>query len=282
MAGGVGARPESGGLRLRREVGRCANRRPATVCAGRVAASTLRPEVVAGVDIMVVRELTGGIYFGEPRGVRKRPDGEEEGINTLVYGEKEIERVGRMAFDIARKRSGKLTSVDKSNVLESTGLWRKVVTRLQGDYPDVELNHYLVDNCAMQLLRNPRQFDVIVTTNLFGDILSDEASMLTGSIGMLPSASLGGRTGMYEPVHGSAPDIAGKNMANPLATILSVAMMLRYSFQMDEEAKAVEEAVTHVLEEGFRTADIAEGGVSSISCSEMGARVIAELDKILV
>ena len=259
-------RPERALLGLRKELSLYANLRPARIFSPLIDASTVKREVIEGVDIMVVRELTGGIYFGEPRGIRKRPDGQEEGINTLVYTEKEIERVARMAFEIAGKRSGKLTSVDKSNVLESTGLWRRVVTQLNGEYPDIELNHYLVDNCAMQLLRNPRQFDVIVTTNLFGDILSDEASMLTGSIGMLPSASLGGGTGMYEPVHGSAPDIAGKNMANPLATILSVAMMLRYTFRMDEEAQAVEDAVSHVLKAGYRTADIAEPGASPISC----------------
>ncbi len=275
-------RPERALLGLRKELSLFANLRPTKIFEPLIDASTVKREVIEGVDIMVVRELTGGIYFGEPRGIRRRDDGEEEGINTLVYTRGEIERVGRIAFEIARKRDKRLTSVDKSNVLEATGLWRAVISELQSEYDDVTLNHLLVDNCAMQLIRYPRQFDVIVTTNLFGDILSDEASMLTGSIGMLPSASLGGETGMYEPVHGSAPDIAGKNMANPLATILSCAMMLQYSFHMDEEALLVEKAVDRVLVEGYRTADIGIPGGPIIGCSEMGDRVMEELEKVLV
>ncbi|RMG61014.1 MAG: 3-isopropylmalate dehydrogenase [Deltaproteobacteria bacterium] len=273
-------RPERALLGLRKNLNLFANLRPAKIFAPLVDASTLKREVIEGVDIMVVRELTGGIYFGEPRGVRVE-DGEEVGVNTLVYKRHEIERVARVAFDIARKRRKKVTSVDKSNVLESTELWRKVVTEVGKEYGDVELNHLLVDNCAMQLVRYPRQFDVIVTTNLFGDILSDEAAMITGSIGMLPSASLGGETGLYEPVHGSAPDIAGKNMANPLATILSAAMMLRYSFSLDAAADAVEESVERVLEKGYRTADIASEGTRKVSCSEMGDLVVNELNEIL-
>ncbi len=272
-------RPERALLALRKNLNLFANLRPAKIYGPLAGASTLKREVIEGVDIMVVRELTGGIYFGEPRGIREE-NGEEVGINTLVYRRSEIERVARVAFEIARKRSKKLTSVDKSNVLESTELWRKVVTDVGKEYRDVELNHLLVDNCAMQLVRYPKQFDVLVTTNMFGDILSDEAAMITGSIGMLPSASIGGETGLYEPVHGSAPDIAGKDVANPLATILSVAMMLKYSFDMDEASGAIEKAVEDVLDAGYRTADIASEGTRVVSCSEMGNRVIEALEKL--
>jgi 3-isopropylmalate dehydrogenase len=275
-----GIRPERALLGLRKELNLFANLRPAKIFAPLIDASTLKEDIIRDVDIMVVRELTGGIYFGEPRGVRMGDGGEEIGINTLVYTKSEIERVGRVAFEIARKRKGILTSVDKSNVLESTELWRKVITELHQYYRDVQLNHMLVDNCAMQLVRYPRQFDVIVTTNMFGDILSDEAAMLTGSIGMLPSASIGGDTGLYEPVHGSAPDIAGKDVANPLATILSCAMMLQYSFHMDDAAEKIEKAVNVVLEKGFRTADIKSPGSTVLSCSGVGDRVIDALESI--
>jgi 3-isopropylmalate dehydrogenase len=273
-------RPERALLGLRKELNLFANLRPAKIFSPLIDASTIKEEIIRDIDIMVVRELTGGIYFGEPRGILTNKDGEETGVNTLVYTRSEIERVGRVAFEIARKRSGKLTSVDKSNVLESTELWRKVITGLHANYRDVQLNHLLVDNCAMQLVRHPRQFDVIVTTNMFGDILSDEAAMLTGSIGMLPSASLGGDTGLYEPVHGSAPDIAGQDIANPLATILSCAMMLKYSFHMDDAAEKIERAVNGVLENGFRTPDIKSAGCTVLSCSAMGDRVIDELEAI--
>jgi len=267
-------RPERGLLNLRRELGLFANLRPAKVFKPLLSASPLRPELVEGIDLMVVRELTGGIYFGEPRG-EFVIDGVETGINTEVYTRPEIERVARVAFDLARKRTGKVTSVDKSNVLEATVLWRRVVTEVGAkEYPDVALSHMLVDNCAMQLIRNPRQFDVVVTTNLFGDILTDEASMITGSIGMLPSASIGGSVGMYEPIHGSAPDIAGKGVANPLATILSVAMMLKYSFDMPAEAARIERAVERVLADGYRTGDIhREGEGKKVGTAEMGDRV---------
>ncbi|GAB4364116.1 MAG: 3-isopropylmalate dehydrogenase [Deltaproteobacteria bacterium] len=268
-------RPERALLGLRKQLGLFANLRPAKVFGPLIEASPLRRELVEGIDLMVVRELTGGIYFGEPRGVRTI-DGVETGINTEVYTRPEIERVARVAFDLARKRSNRVTSVDKSNVLEATELWRKVVTEVHDrEFPEVELTHMLVDNCAMQLIRRPGQFDVVVTTNLFGDILTDEASMITGSIGMLPSASLGGRVGLYEPIHGSAPDIAGKGVANPLATILSVAMMLKYSFSMPEESDRIERAVERVLAEGYRTADIyREGpGVRRVGTAEIGDRV---------
>ncbi len=277
-----GVRPERALLGLREKLGLFANLRPAILYPMMTDASTLKREVIEGIDLMVVRELTGGIYFGQPRGV-KQCDGGERGINTLVYTTKEIERIARVAFDVARKRKKKLTSIDKANVLESTELWRKVVNRVHKDYPDVELSHMYVDNCAMQLVRNPKQFDVIVTTNMFGDILSDEAAMLTGSIGMLPSASLGESEiddrpgclkGMYEPIHGSAPDIAGKDMANPLATILSVAMMLNYSFGLKEASALIENAVFKVLESGFRTPDIYAEGTKKIGTEEMGRRVI--------
>ncbi len=268
-------RPERALLGLRKSLGLYANLRPAKVFGPLIDASPLRRELVEGIDLMVVRELTGGIYFGEPRGVRTI-DGVETGINTEVYTRPEIERVARVAFDLARKRTGRVTSVDKSNVLEATELWRRIVSEVRDrEYPDVELSHMLVDNCAMQLIRRPAQFDVIVTTNLFGDILTDEASMITGSIGMLPSASLGGTVGLYEPIHGSAPDIAGKGVANPLATILSVAMMLKYSFSMSGESERIERAVEQVLAEGYRTADLfREGpGIRRVGTAEVGEQV---------
>ncbi|MFA9460791.1 3-isopropylmalate dehydrogenase [Thiohalorhabdus methylotrophus] len=272
-------RPERALLALRKELDLFANLRPAKVFPELAGASALKPEVVAGIDIMVVRELTGGIYFGEPRGVEELPDGRRKGVNTLVYASDEIERIARVAFDIARKRSGRVCSIDKANVLESTELWREVVTDVgTREFPDVELSHMYVDNAAMQLVRAPGQFDVMVTTNMFGDILSDEASMLTGSIGLLPSASLNTEgAGMYEPIHGSAPDIAGTGKANPLATILSVGMMLRYSLDESELADRVERAVEKVLEDGLRTPDIAAEGEQAIGTAEMGDAVVAAL-----
>jgi 3-isopropylmalate dehydrogenase len=275
-------RPERALLGLRKSLGLFANLRPAKVHAPLLDASPLRRELVEGIDLMVVRELTGGIYFGEPRGIRV-VNGVETGINTEVYTRPEIERVARVAFDLARKRGRKVTSVDKSNVLEATELWRRIVTEVHcREYRDVELSHMLVDNCAMQLVRCPKQFDVIVTTNLFGDILTDEASMITGSIGMLPSASIGGKVGLYEPIHGSAPDIAGKGVANPLATILSIAMMLKYSFDLTAEASLIEEAVERVLADGCRTGDILrEGpGVRLVGTKEMGEKVREAIRKL--
>ena len=273
-------RPERGLLGLRAGLELFANLRPAILYPQLAEASTLKPEVVAGLDIMIVRELTGGIYFGEPRGVRILESGERQGFNTLVYAEHEIERVARVAFEIAQLRGRKLCSVDKANVLECTALWREVVTRIGRDYPDVALSHLYVDNAAMQLVRNPRQFDVIVTTNMFGDILSDEAAMLTGSIGMLPSASLDkNRKGMYEPIHGSAPDIAGRDVANPIATILSVAMMLRYSFDDAANAARIERAVGRVLDDGLRTSDIYSGTHRRVGTREMGAAIVAAMQK---
>jgi len=271
-------RPEQGLLRLRKELGLFANLRPATVYAGLEAASTLKPEVVEGLDILIVRELTGDIYFGQPRGIHELPGGEREGFDTMRYTESEIRRIARVAFEAARKRSGRLCSVDKANVLETTQLWRDVVTQVGHGYPDVQLSHMYVDNAAMQLVRAPRQFDVVLTGNMFGDILSDEASMLTGSIGMLPSASLDAAgKGMYEPIHGSAPDIAGKGIANPLATILSAAMMLRYSFQCEPGAARIEKAVAQVLRSGARTADLAGGVPPPVGTRAMGDLVIAAL-----
>lgn len=270
-------RPERALLALRKELGLFANLRPAKIYPVLSDASTLKKEVIDGVDIMVIRELTGGLYFGTPRGVEKLPDGTERGVNTMVYTTPEIERIAKIAFDVARKRGKKVTSVDKANVLETTELWRKVVTRAHNDYQDVELNHMYVDNCAMQLIRNPKQFDVIVTENTFGDILSDEAAMLTGSIGMLPSASLGGKVGMYEPIHGSAPDIAGQDKANPIATILSAAMMLRFSFNLTGAANDIERAVETVLNKGFRTADISQSGMKVVGCRGMGEAIISLL-----
>lgn len=274
----ISLRPEKGLLGLRSELGLFANLRPAILYPQLASASTLKPEIVAGLDIMIVRELTGGIYFGQPRGVRTLENGERQGFNTLVYSESEIRRIGKAAFEIAMKRGKRLCSVDKANVLECTELWREVMTDEARNYPEVELSHMYVDNAAMQLVRAPKQFDVMVTTNMFGDILSDAAAMLTGSIGMLPSASLDADgKGMYEPIHGSAPDIAGRNIANPLATILSVAMMLRYSFNEAELAERVETAVSRVLDQGLRTADIHVEGATKVSTSQMGDAVVAAL-----
>jgi 3-isopropylmalate dehydrogenase len=271
-------RPEQGLLGLRSELGLFANLRPALLYPQLAAASTLKPEVVSGLDIMIVRELTGGIYFGKPRGIRTREDGQREGYNTLVYSESEIERIARVAFETARRRAKRVCSVDKANVLECSELWREVVTQTARDYEDVELSHMYVDNAAMQLVRAPKQFDVMVTSNMFGDILSDAAAMLTGSIGMLPSASLDSRArGMYEPIHGSAPDIAGQGVANPLATILSLAMMLRYSLEQPELAGLIEQAVGRVLDDGLRTPDIASPGTRTVGTQEMGDAVIAAL-----
>lgn len=271
-------RPERGLLAIRAGLDLYANLRPAILYKELAEASSLKPEVIGTLDIMIVRELTGGIYFGQPRGIRTLDDGQREGFNTLVYKESEIERIAHTAFDVAMKRNKKVCSVDKANVLEATELWREVVTRVAKDYPEVSLEHMYVDNAAMQLVRDPGQFDVIVTTNMFGDILSDLASMLTGSIGMLPSASLNAAgQGMYEPIHGSAPDIAGQNIANPLATIISTAMMLRYSLAEVEQADRVEQAVQKVLASGLRTADIVSEGMTRVSTSEMGDAVVAAL-----
>ncbi|QIL88621.1 3-isopropylmalate dehydrogenase [Microbulbifer harenosus] len=271
-------RPEKGLLKIRSGLGLYANLRPAILYPQLADASSLKPEVVSGLDILIVRELTGGIYFGEPRGIRTLENGEKQGFNTYVYKESEIERIARTAFEAAQKRGGKLCSVDKANVLEVTVLWREVLDRLAPEYPDVELSHMYVDNAAMQLVRAPKQFDVMVTGNMFGDILSDAAAMLTGSIGMLPSASLNeSGFGLYEPCHGSAPDIAGQGIANPLATILSAAMMLRYSLDMGDVADAIEAAVSKVLDQGLRTADIYTEGCKKVSTAEMGAAVVAAL-----
>ena len=271
-------RPEQALLGLRKELGLFANLRPAKVFPELVAASSLRPEVVSGMDILILRELTGDIYFGQPRGLRTLENGEREGYDTMRYSESEIRRIAHAGFRAALKRSKKLCSVDKCNVLETSQLWREVVIEVAKEYPGVELSHMYVDNAAMQLLRDPKQFDVIVTGNMFGDILSDEASMLTGSIGMLPSASLDANNkGMYEPIHGSAPDIAGKNVANPLATILSAAMMLRYSFNQDQMADRIEAAVTKVLARGLRTADIYSPGMEKVGTVQMGDAVVAAL-----
>jgi 3-isopropylmalate dehydrogenase len=270
-------RPEQGLLRIRKSLGLFANLRPALLYPDLASASSLKPEVVAGLDIMIIRELTGDIYFGQPRGIETR-DGERVGVNTMIYSESEIRRIAHVGFGIAQKRHKKLCSIDKANVLETTELWRQVVIEVSKEYPEVELSHMYVDNAAMQLVRNPKQFDVMLTGNIFGDILSDEASMLTGSIGMLPSASLDGNNkGLYEPIHGSAPDIAGKNMANPLATILSVAMMLRYTFGLEAPAQRIEGAVKRVLAQGYRTGDIYTEGTKKVSCSEMGGAVVAAL-----
>jgi 3-isopropylmalate dehydrogenase len=274
----ISKRPEKGLLGLRAGLGLFANLRPAILYPQLAGASSLKPEVVSGLDIMIVRELTGDIYFGQPRGVETLPSGERRGINTMVYTESEIERICRVAFDLARKRDRRVCSVDKANVLECTELWREVATRVGADYPDVALSHMYVDNAAMQLVRAPKQFDVMVTGNLFGDILSDCASMLTGSIGMLPSASLNAAgQGMYEPIHGSAPDIAGQGVANPLATLLSVAMMLRYSLGAPEAAQRIEAAVATVLDQGLRTPDILSAGMRRIGTVEMGDAVVAAL-----
>lgn len=272
-------RPERGLLRIRKELNLFANLRPALLYPELAEASTLKPEVVSGLDIMIVRELTGDIYFGQPRGISILANGEREGVNTMRYAESEIRRIGRVAFDIAMKRNKKVCSVDKANVLECTELWRQVMIELSAEYPEVELSHMYVDNAAMQLIRAPKQFDVMVTGNIFGDILSDEASMLTGSIGMLPSASLDANNkGMYEPSHGSAPDLAGKNIANPLATILSAAMMMRYTFNDELHASKIENAVKKTLAQGYRTADIVTTGCKKVSCSDMGNAVLAALN----
>ncbi|WP_260294750.1 3-isopropylmalate dehydrogenase [Sedimenticola hydrogenitrophicus] len=274
----ISVRPEKGLLGIRKELGLFANLRPAILYPQLADASTLRPEVVFGLDIMIVRELTGGIYFGQPRGVRVLENGEKEGFNTLVYRESEVDRIVRVAMDIAMKRNKRVCSVDKANVLECTEMWREVAIRVGADYPEVELSHMYVDNAAMQLVRAPKQFDVMVTTNMFGDILSDCASMLTGSIGMLPSASLDEHgKGMYEPIHGSAPDIAGQGVANPLATILSVAMMLRYSLDEDAMAERVERAVNATLDQGLRTPDIYSEGTQKVGTEAMGDAVVAAL-----
>jgi 3-isopropylmalate dehydrogenase len=284
---GFDKRPEIAILGLRRELGLFANLRPAVVLDPLVDASTLKPEVVRGLDLMIVRESTGGVYFGEPRGIETLPDGSKRGVNTEVYTTAEIERVARVAFELAQKRRRRVCSVEKSNVMESGLLWRQTVAALQArDYGDVELVHMYADNCAMQLVRNPRQFDVILTGNLFGDLLSDLASMLTGSLGMLPSATLGApdangrRLALYEPIHGSAPDIAGKGIANPLAQILSFAMLLRYSFDLEEEARLIETAATRVLANGLRTPDVMAPGCAKVSTHVMGEAMLRELDKL--
>jgi len=271
-------RPEQALLRLRKELGLFANLRPVQVHPQLAAASALKAEVVAGLDILIVRELTGDIYFGEPRGIRATGDGGREGFDTMRYSEAEVRRIAKVAFEAARKRGKRVCSVDKANVLETSQLWREVMTDEAKRYHDVELTHMYVDNCAMQLVRNPKQFDVIVTGNMFGDILSDEASMLTGSIGMLPSAALdAGGKGLYEPIHGSAPDIAGKGVANPLATILSAAMMLRYSLRQPRAAERIEAAVGKALNDGLRTADIHTPGTRKVGTAEMGDAVVASL-----
>ena len=271
-------RPERGLLAIRKDLNLFANLRPAILYPELANASTLKPEVVSGLDILIVRELTGDIYFGEPRGIRTLENGEKEGYNTMKYSESEIRRIAKVAFEAAQKRGKKLCSVDKANVLETTEFWKQIFTEVAAQYPDVELTHMYVDNAAMQLVKAPKQFDVIATGNIFGDILSDQASMLTGSIGMLPSASLNDTgKGLYEPSHGSAPDIAGQNKANPLATILSLAMLLRYSLNDEARATQVEQAVQKVLQQGLRTGDIFEQGTTLVSCSEMGDAVIANL-----
>ncbi len=274
-------RPEAGLLKIRKKMDLYANLRPAIVFDALVDASTLKEDIVKGLDILIVRELTGGVYFGEPRGIEELPNGERRGFNTQTYTSSEIHRIAKVAFEMARKRNNKVTSCEKANVMESGKLWREEVTNLhKSGYSDIELSHMYADNCAMQLCRNPKQFDVIVTDNLFGDILSDEASMLTGSLGMLPSASLGddGRA-LYEPVHGSAPDIAGKNIANPLATILSFAMALRYSLDCSEEAELIEKSIQNILNNGIRTIDIMGEGCKQVSTSQMGDALIKEMAK---
>ncbi|ARU30732.1 3-isopropylmalate dehydrogenase [Sulfuriferula sp. AH1] len=271
-------RPEQGLLRIRKELNLFANLRPATLYPELADASTLKPEVVSGLDLMIVRELTGDLYFGQPRGIHVNADGEREGYNTMRYAESEVRRVAHIGFQIAMKRGRKLCSVEKANVLETSELWREVVIETAKQYPEVALSHMYVDNAAMQLVRNPKQFDVILTGNIFGDILSDEASMLTGSIGMLGSASMDeNRKGMYEPIHGSAPDIAGKDIANPLATILSAAMMMRYTFGHDAVADRIENAVKKVIAQGLRTADIYTPGTTKVGCAAMGDAVVAAL-----
>ncbi len=272
-------RPERALLGLRNRLELYANLRPAKVFSTLIDASSLKKEVIENTNIMIVRELVGGIYFGKPKGVEKLEDGNEKGVNTLVYTTPEIKRIAKIAFEVASKRKKKVLSVDKANVLESTELWRKVVTKVHADYQDIELSHMYVDNCAMQLVKDPKQFDVIVTTNMFGDILSDEAAMLTGSIGMLPSASLGGNNGMYEPIHGSAPDIAGRDIANPIATIMSIAMMFKYSFGMDEASEVIENAVEKILQNGYRTKDIMDNSGKLVGTKEMGDLILKEIQE---
>ena len=275
-------RPEKGLLGIRSELGLFANLRPAVLFPQLASASSLKEDVVSNLDIMIVRELTGGIYFGEPRGIKELDNGQRQGFNTLVYSESEIERIARVAFDVAGKRQGRVCSVDKANVLEATELWREVVSDVANDYPDIDLQHMYVDNAAMQLVRAPKQFDVIVTTNMFGDILSDLASMLTGSIGMLPSASLASDgSGMYEPIHGSAPDIAGQDIANPLATILSLSMLFRYSLSEGQIADQIEQAVSQVLSDGLRTKDIYSDGTTCVGTNEMGDAVVKALSSLV-
>ncbi|MDP7554606.1 MAG: 3-isopropylmalate dehydrogenase [Nitrospinota bacterium] len=272
-------RPERALLGLRDRLELYANLRPAKVFSTLIDASSLKKEVIENTNIMIVRELVGGIYFGKPKGVEKLEDGNEKGVNTLVYTTPEIKRIAKIAFEVASKRKKKVLSVDKANVLESTELWRKVVTKVHADYQDIELSHMYVDNCAMQLVKDPKQFDVIVTTNMFGDILSDEAAMLTGSIGMLPSASLGGNNGMYEPIHGSAPDIAGRDIANPIATIMSIAMMFKYSFGVDEASEVIESAVEKILQNGYRTKDIMDNSGKLVGTKEMGDLILKEIQE---
>ena len=280
------SRPEAGLLRIRKEMDLYANLRPAIVFDALLDASTLKPDVIKGLNIMILRELTGGVYFGEPRGTDKLPDGTRRGFDTQIYTDAEVARIACLAFEMAQKSRGKLTSVDKANVMESGVFWREIVTSKHKGYAEVELSHMYADNCAMQMVRDPKQFDIIVTDNLFGDLLSDVAAMLTGSLGMLPSASLGEvdesgrRRALYEPVHGSAPDIAGQDMANPLATILSFAMCLRYSFDMIDDAIMIEQAVQNVLNNGLRTSDIMSKGMDMVSTTVMGKAVITELEKI--
>lgn len=280
-------RPERGLLGIRKELELFANLRPAKVFDALIDASTLKPEIVSGLDIMIVRELTGDLYFGQPRGVKTLEDGSKQGYNTMTYNSKEVERIAKIAFELAKVRDGKLCSVDKANVIETTEMWREIVSDIGSrQYRDIELSHMYVDNASMQLVRNPKQFDVIVTGNMFGDILSDTAAMLTGSLGMLPSASLGIKQSsgqqyaLYEPVHGSAPDIAGQDKANPIATIMSLAMMMRYSFEYEAEADIIEKAVENVLANGHRTADINNLENASISCNEMGDLIIQEIKKL--
>ena len=284
---GFQLRPEIAILRLRKELDLFANLRPATVLDPLVDASTLKPDVIRGLDLMIVRESTGGVYFGEPRGIETLPSGEKRGFDTESYTTSEIERVARVAFELARKRKNSLVSVEKANVMQSGLFWRQTVTALhEREFSDVTLSHMYADNCAMQLVRNPRQFDVIVTSNVFGDLLSDLASMLTGSLGMLPSATLGApdasgrRHALYEPIHGSAPDIAGKGIANPIAQIFSFAMLLRYSFGLDEDAALIENACTRVLASGLRTADIMAPGTAKVGTNVMGESILRELDKL--
>jgi 3-isopropylmalate dehydrogenase len=281
-------RPERGLLGIRKELELFANLRPAKVFSALVDSSTLKREVIEGLDLMIVRELTGDLYFGEPRYVKTLADGSRQGVNTMTYNSKEVERIARVSFDLAKIRGKKLCSIDKANVIETTEMWREVVSEIGAkEYPQVQLSHMYVDNASMQLVRNPKQFDVMLTGNMFGDILSDTASMLTGSLGMLPSASLGEKksdgkqNALYEPIHGSAPDIAGKDVANPIATISSLAMMLRYSFAYSAEADAIDQAIENVLNKGIRTADIAKAGEARISCTQMGEEILQELQKLL-